>query len=260
MLAFAALVLVSTFVRPLAHYFSRAYDVVSMLTIPVVPGFTYAALLTVMAVALRRRLRAAWWLFLIWWLVLPELGRIYSLATGGPKLQIVGLLLMAGVIVIAWRSRSQFAARQVAGSLLAAIACFLLGGVIIVVAGSALVMTFGTAPDSTSAAAHVLDAMLGEIGRTVAASSVTSPLWVRAVLGLMGATVVLTSTYLLFRAPRRTRTLDAAEEARVRTLLRDFGDRDSLGYFATRRDKSVVWDTGDPGTAGRVSRTARSAR
>jgi lysyl-tRNA synthetase class 2 len=39
------------------------------------------------------------------------------------------------------------------------------------------------------------------------------------------------------------------DEARVRTLLRSFGDWDSLGYFATRRDKSIVWNTGDPATA-----------
>ncbi len=32
-------------------------------------------------------------------------------------------------------------------------------------------------------------------------------------------------------------------------MLRDFGEHDSLGYFATRRDKAVVWDTGDPETA-----------
>ena len=35
----------------------------------------------------------------------------------------------------------------------------------------------------------------------------------------------------------------------MRTLLRDFGEEDSLGYFATRRDKAVIWDTGDPATA-----------
>ena len=78
-------------------------------------------------------------------------------------------------------------------------------------------------------------------------TTVTAPLWVRGVLGLIGAAVVLTSAYLLFRAPRDTRTLDAVDEAKVRTLLRDFGDHDSLGYFATRRDKSIVWDTGAPG-------------
>ena len=65
----------------------------------------------------------------------------------------------------------------------------------------------------------------------------------------MGAAVVLGSAYLLFRTPRYTHTLDAADEARVRTLLRDFGGEDSLGYFATRRDKSVVWDSGDSSTA-----------
>ena len=32
-------------------------------------------------------------------------------------------------------------------------------------------------------------------------------------------------------------------------MLRDFGDHDSLGYFATRRDKAVVWDTGVAATA-----------
>ena len=59
MLLFSGFVLLITFIPPWRRYFTRQYDVVSMLTIPVVPGFVYAALLAVMAVALRRRLRAA---------------------------------------------------------------------------------------------------------------------------------------------------------------------------------------------------------
>ena len=35
----------------------------------------------------------------------------------------------------------------------------------------------------------------------------------------------------------------------MRTLLRSFGEWDSLGYFATRRDKSIVWNTGNAATA-----------
>ena len=50
---------------------------------------------------------------------------------------------------------------------------------------------------------------------------VTAPLWVNLLIGLMGAAIVLGSAYLLFRAPRHTHTLDAADEARVRTLLRE---------------------------------------
>ena len=46
----------------------------------------------------------------------------------------------------------------------------------------------------------------------------------------------------------------------MRTLLRDYGDLDSLGYFATRRDKAVVWDTTTRRTARPGCPTARSAR
>jgi lysyl-tRNA synthetase, class II len=249
MLFFSGFVLLITFIPPLRQYFARSYDVVSMLTIPVVPGFVYAALLAVMAVALRRRLRAAWWLLVIWWLIVPELARIASLLTGGPWLQIIGLVLMGLVTVIAIRSRTQFVARRVPGSLTAAVAVFLLGGVAMVVLGTFLVDRFGQSPSMSDSAVHVIDAMLLEIGERSLSDNVTSPLWVRAVLGLIGAVIILTAAYLLFRPPRDTRTLDAVDEARVRTLLRDFGDHDSLGYFATRRDKSVVWDAEDPSTA-----------
>ena len=126
--------------------------------------------------------------------------------------------------------------------------CFLLGGAVILVLGTWLVSTFGATPDLPSAALHVWTRCWATSGGS-AADEVHSPLWVTILLDVMGAAVILTSTYLLFRPPPDTRTLNAADEARVRTLLRDFGDHDSLGYFATRRDKSVVWDTGDPATA-----------
>ena len=82
MLLASAFVLVITFVPPWRRYFAREWDFVSLLTFPLVPGFVYAALLLVMAVGLRRRLRAAWWLLLIWWLILPQLGRLVSLISG----------------------------------------------------------------------------------------------------------------------------------------------------------------------------------
>ena len=103
--------------------------------------------------------------------------------------------------------------------------------------------------DAGSSVFFVWDSMLGDLGMVDQASGATAPFWVRAVINLIGAAVVLGSAYLLFRTPRYTHTLDAADEARVRTLLRDFGGEDSLGYFATRRDKSVVWDSGEAGTA-----------
>ena len=254
MLVASAFVLIITFVPPWHRYFAREWDFISLLTIPQFPGLVYAALLLVMAVGLRRRLRAAWWLLLIWWLILPQLGRIAFLIGDRTTvvqtvLLIIGLVAMTAVIVLLFRTRSQFSARRVPGNLRLAILVFLGGGAVVWVIGTLLTLQFGTARDFSRAAFHVYDTMVGELGRFPGTDSISSPLWVRFLVGLLGAIVILGAAYLLFRPPRNLKYLGAGDEARVRTLFRDFGDEDSLGYFATRRDKSVVWDTGDPATA-----------
>ncbi|HEU5486220.1 MAG TPA: phosphatidylglycerol lysyltransferase domain-containing protein, partial [Microlunatus sp.] len=254
MLLAGVLVLVVSFIGPLRRYFAREYDLVSALTIPIVPGLVYAALLLVMAVALRRRLRAAWWLLVVWWVVLPELGRILFLITGrgsllDKTLTAIGLVLMGFVLVVLIRSRSQFSARRVPGSLGLAILVFVVGGVAMLVLGTWLTLRFGTTTDISDAMGHIMNVMLVDLGRFGGIDQVRSPLWVRFVVGLFGAAVVLSAAYLLFRPPKHSKELSVADEAQVRTLLREYGDLDSLGYFATRRDKAVVWDTGDPTTA-----------
>ena len=249
MFIFSALVVVATFIPPLRRYFRQWHDIVSMLTIPIVPNLVYAAVLIAVGVALRRRLRAAWWIFVIWWIILPQLGRIFSIISGGPVLpQIAGFVIMSAVLVVLWRAKPQFQARGRAKDLLAAIICFVVGSLVILILGTWLVSTFGTTPDLLTATLHVLDKMLGEVG-LVRTDVVRSPLWVTILLDVLGAAVILTATYLFFKPPPETHMLSAADEARVRTLLRSFGEWDSLGYFATRRDKSIVWNTGNPATA-----------
>lgn len=247
---FALFVLVVTVVPPWHRHFAKDDDPVSLLTLPIVPSLVYAALLFVVAVALRRRIRIAWWVMVIWWLVLPEIGRVVALANGEKVwLNAIGLVVVAAVLVLAIRVRPQFTARRVPGSLRAATAFFLIGGTIIYLGGTWLVDRHGTASSYGEAAEFVAHQMAGELGRTITRTDVTAPLWVRAVIGVAGAAVVLISAGLLFRARKDDDSLDPSREAKVRTLLRDYGDTDSLGYFATRRDKSVVWDTGDASTA-----------
>ena len=249
MFIFSALVVVATFIPPLRRYFRQWGDIVSMLTIPIVPNLVYAAVLIAVGVALRRRLRAAWWIFVIWWIILPQLGRIFSIISGGPVLpQIAGFVIMSAVLVVLWRAKPQFQARGRAKNLLAAIICFVIGGLVILILGTWLVSTFGTTPNLLTATLHVIDKMLGEVG-LVRTDVVRSPLWVTILLDVLGAAVILTATYLLFKPPPETHTLSAVDEARIRTLLRSFGEWDSLGYFATRRDKSIVWNTDNPATA-----------
>lgn len=59
-------------------------------------------------------------------------------------------------------------------------------------------------------------------------------------LGFGLATAVLVA-YLALRPFHPIARLTADDESRLRCLLAKHGSRDSLGYFALRRDKSVVW-------------------
>ncbi|MFE1192706.1 phosphatidylglycerol lysyltransferase domain-containing protein [Streptomyces olivaceoviridis] len=58
---------------------------------------------------------------------------------------------------------------------------------------------------------------------------------------LFGALALLNAAATLFRSQRLEAALHGDEEARIRALLAAYGHRDSLGYFATRRDKAVVF-------------------
>ena len=76
---------------------------------------------------------------------------------------------------------------------------------------------------------------------------------VYAVLLALGVVTLVVVAYLVLRSPRRQPQLGADDERRIRGLLGSFGDRDSLGYFALRRDKSVIWSaTGKSAIAYRV--------
>lgn len=58
-----------------------------------------------------------------------------------------------------------------------------------------------------------------------------------------GLLTVVVVALLVLRAPEPIAVLSGEDEAQLRALLARHGARDSLGYFALRRDKSVVWST-----------------
>jgi lysyl-tRNA synthetase, class II len=57
----------------------------------------------------------------------------------------------------------------------------------------------------------------------------------------LGLFTLIVTVYLFLRPAQPRPQLAAADEARIRNLLGRHGDRDSLGYFALRDDKSVIW-------------------
>ncbi len=88
---------------------------------------------------------------------------------------------------------------------------------------------------------HVLRGLIGIDGPIRFRNDATDDLVAR-VLGGLGLLTALTIVYLALRPPEPRPILTAEDETRMRALLDGpHGGRDSLGYFALRRDKSVVW-------------------
>ena len=57
----------------------------------------------------------------------------------------------------------------------------------------------------------------------------------------LGIFTLVMTLYLVLRPAQPRARLAAPDAARIRTLLDRQGERDSLGYFALREDKSVIW-------------------
>ena len=58
---------------------------------------------------------------------------------------------------------------------------------------------------------------------------------------VLGLFTLIVTVYLFLRPAQPRARLGVADAARIRELLARHGDRDSLGYFALRDDKSVIW-------------------
>jgi lysyl-tRNA synthetase class 2 len=87
---------------------------------------------------------------------------------------------------------------------------------------------------------HVAVGMVGVHGPLHFRHDGTEDLVYRLLVALSALTVLATAYVALRPAePRAALTVD--DEAEVRRLLERFGGRDSLGYFALRGDKAVLW-------------------
>ncbi|MGW6361120.1 phosphatidylglycerol lysyltransferase domain-containing protein [Streptomyces sp. NPDC055092] len=82
---------------------------------------------------------------------------------------------------------------------------------------------------------------------------ITSPNWVNVAINILSTLLLLAVAYAAFRSRKAVDPITPDDEAKLRALLDKEGDRDSLGYFALRREKSVVWSpTGKAAVAYRV--------
>jgi lysyl-tRNA synthetase, class II len=98
----------------------------------------------------------------------------------------------------------------------------------------------------------VLYELVGVYGPVQWASDQRGDLYHLLTSGL-GLFTLFVTIYLFFRSARPRARLAAADAVKIRELLDRYGDRDSLGYFALRDDKSVIWSpSGKAGVCYRV--------
>ena len=195
-----------------------------------------AALLLV-AGGLRRRKRRAWWAAL----ALAGASVVLHLVKG---LDVEEAGLSLGVLVLLLATRRQFsgAPDPRPGRLL--LSHGLGAGAIVLAAGSAVVLADRDALARPAGAGAVLaHAALGLVGITgpVSYSSPATSRLVGVVLLGLGAVLAAVLLREMLRPGRADGLLSGEQEQQVRALLAEHGDVDSLGYFALRTDKSVVF-------------------
>ncbi|MCX4820851.1 bifunctional lysylphosphatidylglycerol synthetase/lysine--tRNA ligase LysX [Streptomyces sp. NBC_01142] len=224
--------------RPVALFLDRV-------TVPVSANLAYAVFLLLLAAAIGARKKAAWWL-VVTYMALLLIADVLVVAIDHDWTWIPNLVLCLIALVVLVMARGEFYAETRRGALLRALLVLVLGLAAGVLAGWGLVELFpGTLPQDQ----RLLWASNRVLGGLVSGDQFdgSPPRILFFVLGLFGALALLGAAHTLFRSQRMEAALHGDEEPRIRALLGAYGSQDSLGYFATRRDKAVVFSPSGKG-------------
>ncbi|MCX5054155.1 MULTISPECIES: bifunctional lysylphosphatidylglycerol synthetase/lysine--tRNA ligase LysX [unclassified Streptomyces] len=226
-------------IPPLRALLRPVVRFLDLLIVPVSANLAYAVFLFLLAAATAARKKIAWWLVVVYLglLVLDDvLGVLVGLyAESIPSLVVCSLALTLLIV-----ARREFYAASRRAAVRRALLVLLAGLAVGILAGWGLVELFpGTLPRGQRlpwAANRVLGGLVS--GRSFDGHP---PRALFFLLGLFGALALLNAASTLFRSQRMESALHGDEEPRIRALLGAYGEQDSLGYFATRRDKAVVF-------------------
>ncbi|MYW15162.1 bifunctional lysylphosphatidylglycerol synthetase/lysine--tRNA ligase LysX [Streptomyces sp. SID2955] len=226
-------------VAPLRDPLRPVVRTLDLLLVPISANLAYAVFLFLLAGATAARKKIAWWLVVVY-LGLLVLTDALGAAVGLYAQSLPSLVLCALLLLLLVAARGEFYAASRRGAVWRALAVLLAGLAASIVVGWGLLQLF---PGTLPAGQHLGWAADRVCGGLVSSSSFAGrpPRAITFLLGLFGALALLNAAVTLFRSQRLEAALHGDEEARIRALLAAYGERDSLGYFATRRDKAVVF-------------------
>jgi lysyl-tRNA synthetase, class II len=152
------------------------------------------------------------------------------------------LAVRLAILAVLLIARRQFPARVQRGSVPQAVVVLVAMLIAFTLLGWALVEAFpGSLHGRGDRLSYAAERVLGGAFSFDFTRRGYPPGWVSLVLGLFGSIALLAALGTLFRSQRLYAQLNPHDELRIRELLAAHGERDSLGYFATRRDKAVVF-------------------
>ncbi|MFF9267966.1 phosphatidylglycerol lysyltransferase domain-containing protein [Streptomyces rochei] len=193
-------------------------------------------LLLLLAHGLKRRKRRAWRAAV----ALLPLGAVAQFSY---RHSLLGVVISLALLAPLLRHRDQFAALPDPRSRWRALANFVLMSAGSLTLGLLVVNAHPHRmigdPSLADRITHVLYGLFGVEGPVDYRGNTS---WTVAFsLGALGLLTAVTTVYLAFRPEHPAARLTEDDETRLRALLARHGGRDSLGHFALRRDKAVVF-------------------
>ncbi|WTO66118.1 phosphatidylglycerol lysyltransferase domain-containing protein [Streptomyces sp. NBC_00212] len=212
-------------------------------------GLVSVVLSLFLALVMRRRKRAAW-IFNVGLAGLTLVSMIVLLALSDPDasyrrhpFNYLSAGLTALFVLMLLVGRKEFVAKGDRSNIALAVGVGVGSAAFSVALGTALVTWTNTVAGSA-----LRDRLGYTIARMVtlepperAQELIAVPRIVDVTINVLSALTLMLVLYSCFRAPRSSEWLSGEDEQRLRSLLAKHGERDSLGYFALRRDKTAIW-------------------
>ncbi|MEU1117511.1 MULTISPECIES: bifunctional lysylphosphatidylglycerol synthetase/lysine--tRNA ligase LysX [unclassified Streptomyces] len=227
-------------ISPLRRLLLPVIRVLDLVTVPVSANLAYAVFLFLLAAATAARKKVAWWLVVIYLGLLLAFD-VLGAALGFWAESLPSFVVCSLAFVLLILARKEFSADSRRGAVRRAVAVLAAGLVVAILLGWGLVELF---PGTLVRGERLLWAANRVCGGLIHGGDYfdgAPPRGLYFWLGLFGALALLNAAATLFRSQRMEAALHGDEEPRIRALLGTYGAQDSLGYFATRRDKAVVF-------------------
>ncbi|MFI8516601.1 phosphatidylglycerol lysyltransferase domain-containing protein [Streptomyces sp. NPDC085481] len=209
-------------------------------------GFASGVFTLFLAITMRRRKRAAWilnvvlcGLFLLLFALVMVFPEIRQHAQNW-----VSLVLTAGFFVALLLGRKEFYAKGDRSNPLLA-AGVAVGGLLVTSLFAAFLVTV---TNTSTGHSTFLERWRYGVMRLITLASddsrfagIATPGWVDVFINVMSTLLLFAVLFAAFRSRRAVDAITEEDEDKLRALLDKQGERDSLGYFALRREKSVIW-------------------